>query len=69
MGGGVERTGSDRAVRETFLTGALVIALYLFFRLCLLPPLPGLDGPLGVALVAGVAGGVAQWLVNFRKRS
>ena len=68
-GGFLDWAGSRRVVRGPLLTGAIVIVLYLFFRLCLLPLLPGLDGLLGAALAAGVAGGIAQWLVNFRRRS
>ena len=63
------RAGLHRAVGPPLLTGAIVIPLFLFFRLFLLPLLPGLDGVLGAALAAGAAGGIAQWLVSYRSRS
>ena len=68
-GPSLERAGLHRAVGLPLLTGAIVLVLFLFFRLFLLPLLPALDGVLGAALAAGVAGGIAQWLVSYRSRS
>ena len=66
--GGAERAGAGRTARTLLLTGAIVLVLYLVFRLWLLPLFPGFDGWLGAALAGGAAGGVAAWVTGLRGR-
>ena len=60
---------TDRKVGAALLTGGIVLPLYLFFRLWLLPLLPGFDGLPRAMAAAGLAGGVASWLVHLLRRS
>ena len=61
--------GPDWTVRDSLLTGAVVLVLFPLFRFCVLPLFPQPDGLLATAIAAGVAGGIAPWLVKLRRRS
>lgn len=68
MGKAPEPGDTDRAVRIALLHAAPILALYPFFRFCVLPLFPPVDELLAGALAGGAAGVVAVWFVRLFRR-
>ena len=68
VGGTVERTGTDRLVRNSLRVGAVLLVLYPVIRYLVLPLFPPMEELLAVAVAAGAAGVIAVWLVRLGGR-
>ena len=68
MGGTVERSGTDRLVRDSLRVGAVLLVLFPVIRCLVLPLFPKMDELLAAAVAAGAAAAIAVWLVRRRGR-